>query len=146
MNIDKNLAHKFKLSDNQIEIYAWLKGQNLNIDDGTLIFWVKTYPSNRLKDVVNFANSRRNAGQNIQNIGGWIYKLLKDNSPVVTEQYEVNREFTKTFSKLKKWEELKIYEKYVKDTVTEDDLSLLMETESFKRALEALYQKSKLYR
>ena len=146
MSINKKLVNRFKLTEDQIKVYEWLSMQNINTDEGTLIFWAKTYSPKRLREVVEFANTRRNAGQEIQNIGGWINKFLKSNEPVVTDQYEVNREVAKNFTKTKNWKDLKIYEKYVKDEITKDDLSLLMNTEEFKRSLEALYQKSKLYR
>lgn len=146
MNINKKLANRFKLTKDQIEVYEWLRNQNINTDEGTLIFWVKTYPSKRIREVVEFANARRKAGQEIRNIGGWIYRFLKSNESVVTDQYETNRDVAKKFSKSKNWQALKIYEKYVKDEVTGDDLPLLMNIEEFKRCLEALYQKSELYK
>jgi hypothetical protein len=145
MSIDSKLVKRFKLTNEQIEIYAWLKGLNINTDDGTLIYWAKTYPSQRLKDIVNFAISRRNAGQDIRNIGGWVKQFLKNGLPVVTGPSEHNKGYTEEYCKLRNWNELKIYEKYVKDAVTGDDLSFLMENEEFKRALESLYIKSQLY-
>ena len=145
MNMNKKLAKRFKLTEEQIEIYEWLSKQKINTDEGALIFWIKTYPSKRLKEVVEFANARRSAGQEIHNIGGWIHKFLKSNDSVVTDQYEINRKLAKDFSRIKVWKALKIYEKYVKDDVTGDDLSLLMNIEEFQRCLEALYQKSELY-
>lgn len=146
MNANNNLAIKFKLSDDQIILYEWLKTQNINTDDNTLIFWVKTYSLKRLKEVVNFANARKNAGQNIRNLGGWIHQFLKSNQPVVNDLYAANRNLSQEFSKHKNWKSLKIYEKYVRDTITGDDLSLSMNTEEFKRALEALYQRSEIYK
>ena len=47
---------------------------------------------------------------------------------------------------MNQWDTLKVYEKYIKDSTTGDDLSLTMNTEEFKRLLEALYEKSQLYR
>lgn len=49
------------------------------------------------------------------------------------------------FARANKWEDLKIYEKYVKDVVTED-LPLTMSSETFIRALESLCRKSQLYK
>jgi len=146
MNTNKKLANRFKLTKDQIKIYEWLSKQNINTDEGTLIFWAKTYSSKRLQEVVEFANARRNAGQEIHNIGGWIYKFLKSNEPVATEEYEMNRNAAQDFCKIRSWQNLKIYEKYIKDEITGDDLSLLMNVEEFKRSLEALYEKSELYK
>ncbi len=81
----------------------------------------------------------------IRNIGGWIYNMLKNDAPIINEEGESNGNFARSFAEAKKWKELEIYEKYVKDLVTQDDLSLTMPGESFKRSLEALYLKSKLY-
>ncbi len=144
--MNRKLAKRFKLTEDQIKLYEWLSKQHINTDEGTLIFWIKTYSPKRLREVVEFANARRITGQKIHNIGGWIYRFLKSNEPVITDQYEINREFAKNFSKIKLWQALKIYEKYVKDDVTGEDLSLLMNIEEFKRSLEALYQKSELYK
>lgn len=144
--INKKLAIRFKLTKDQIEVYEWLSGQNINTDENTLMFWTKKYSSKRLKEVVEFANARRRAGQEIYNIGGWISTFLKSNAAVVTEEYEINRKTAEEFCKIKSWQNLKIYEKYVRDEISGDDLSLLMNTEEFKRSLEALYQKSELYK
>lgn len=45
-----------------------------------------------------------------------------------------------------KEQKIKIFEKYVKDSVTGDDLSLTMRIDDFKYSFEKLYQKSKLYK
>lgn len=137
---------KYKLSKEQIEIYAWLKEQNINTDDNTLCYWVKTYESKRIRDVVEFAKSRKEVGQEIRNVGDWIQKLLKSSLAVVDDNCKTNLTFVKQFIETTKWKDLKIYEKYIKDMVTTDDLPLTMEAMEFRRALECLYQKSQLYR
>jgi hypothetical protein len=139
-------TRKYKLSKEQIGIYEWLKEQGINTDDNTLCYWVKTYDSKRIRDVVEFANSRKKAGQEIRNIGGWIQKLLKSGLAVVDDNCQVNLVFAKQFIETTKWNDLKIYEKYIKDMVTGDDLPLTMEIVEFRRALEFLYQKSLLYK
>jgi hypothetical protein len=141
-----DLIKKYKLTTEQIEMFAWLKSKNINVDDPTLCYWVKTYPSKRIQEVVDFANARRNAGQNILNIGGWIQKFLKTGQAVVDDNCKANREFSINFTEYRKWKELKIYEKYVKDITTGDDLSLNMNCVDFKIALEALFKKSQLYK
>ena len=137
---------KYKLSKEQIETYEWIKKQCINTDDNTLCYWVKTYQSKRIKEIIEFAKSRREGGQDIRNMGGWIQKLLKSGLAVVDDNCKVNLLFTKQFVERMDWRDLKIYEKYVKDAVTEDDLPLTIDTSEFKRALESLYQKSQLYR
>jgi hypothetical protein len=137
---------KFKLTDEQVVIYKWLKESRLNVDDGTLCYWSKKYPSLRIREVVKFAQARITSGQVIQNIGGWIHNFLKSGNAVVNDTSNFNREYAIEFSKHNSWKDLKIYEKYVKDSVTEDDLPLTIATDDFKDALERLYRKSQLYK
>jgi hypothetical protein len=137
---------KYRLSKEQAETYEWIKKQYVNTDDNTLCYWVKTYQPKRIREVIEFAKSRKEAGQEIRNIGGWIQKLLKSGLAVVDDNCKINTSFAKQFMEATHWQDLKIYEKYVKDMVTEDDLPLTMEISEFSRALESLYQKSQLYR
>lgn len=148
MNHDfkSELIKKYKLTGEQEKTYSWLKQQNLNTDDRTLCYWTKLYSSKRIQEVVNFAKSRRNAGQDIRNIGGWIQQFLKKGHQVVDENCMINRTYLKKFIEETKWKELNIYEKYIKDTVTGDDIPLNLEADSFMRSLKALYQKSQLYK
>lgn len=147
MNEDANLlTKKFKLTNEQITIYIWLKEQKINTDDETFCYWAKTYSPTRLKDVVNFANARIASGRKILNVGGFIRNLLKNESPVVNDTCKFNREYALEFIKAKNWDDLKVYEKYVKDGVTGDDLPLTIITSEFKTSLERLYQKSNLYK
>jgi hypothetical protein len=136
---------KYKLSADQVKTYKWLKEQGINTDDGTLCYWTKTYTEKRLKEVIIYAKARSQA-ENIKNIGGWIQKILKTNQAVVDENYKRNQEFLNEFQLIKQWSTLKVYEKYIKDPITSDDLSLTMNAEEFRRSLEALYEKSQHYK
>lgn len=147
MNEDaKILAKKFKLTSEQATIYAWLRNQKINTDDETLCYWAKRYPAMRVKEVVEFAHARINLGQKILNMGGWIHKFLKSGNAVVNDVCMLNRKHVVEFTRANNWQELQIYEKYIKDNITGDDLPLTMATNEFKRCLEKLYQKSQLYR
>jgi hypothetical protein len=146
-NCNKNsTAKRYKLTKEQEEVYEWVKNQNINTDDNTLCYWVKAYSLKRLKEVINFANARRNSGQEIQNIGGWIHRFLKSGQIVVNDTCKLNHAFAMEFMESKVWMDLKIFEKYIRDEVTGDDLSLTMPIDDFRRSLEALYQKSLLYK
>jgi hypothetical protein len=146
MNNIEGGNQKYKLTQDQSNVYSWLKSQGLNTDDDTLSYWSRKYPAKRITEVVNFAKTRRDRGQSIRNMGGWINKFLKTDIAVINDECKINQEFSQRFVEVKKWYELKIYEKYVKDEITGDDLPLTMAIDDFKRNLESLYQKSMLYR
>jgi len=141
----KRACEKYPLTTEQVKIYLWLRVQKLNTDDDTLHYWSRHYPEYRIKDVVNYAHARLFAGDLIKNIGGWISKILKTESAVVNDGCIFNHKFAEEFVKSRGWSELKIYEKYVKDEITESDLPLTIAVDEFKRALNALYEKSQLY-
>ena len=136
---------KYKLSNSQANVYKWLKKQSINTDDPTLCYWTKIYTEKRIKEVVTYAKSRSQK-EDIRNLGGWIQNILKTNQVVIDERSNINLNILKKFLSSKPWNALKIYEKYIKDSITGDDLSLTMNPEIFKRALEALYEKSQLYK
>lgn len=135
----------YKLTEEQEKVYVWLKGQSLNVDDDTLNYWARKYHAQRLVDVVRFAHARRTEGQQIRNIGGWVHKLLKDGAAVVTDECQENREYVRQYAATNGWQSLHIYEKYIKDETTNDDLPLTMPKEEFRRALEALHRRVQLY-
>jgi|GEM_PF-6622135 len=142
----KRACEKYPLTIEQAKIYLWLRLQKINTDDDTLHYWSRHYPGNRIRDVVNYAHARLCAGDLIKNIGGWISKILKTESAVVNDSCIINRKFAEEFVELRGWSALKIYEKYVKDEITDSDLPLTIAVDEFKRALNALYEKSQLYR
>jgi hypothetical protein len=137
---------KYKLTKEQTEIYNWLKKQEINTDDDTLNYWTRKYSGMRIVEVVNFAKARIQSGQNIENLGGWVHKFLKSGLAVVNDECMSNRQFAKQFMEINAWKELKIFEKYVKDEITGDDLPLTMENQMFKTNLEKLFEKSQLYK
>ncbi len=107
-------------------------------------YWSKTYTEKRLKEVVTYAKARSQK-EDIRNLGGWIQTILKTNQAVIDDKWDVNQNILKQFLNLNQWNALKVYEKYIKDSITGDDLSLTMNPEEFKRSLGALYEKSQLY-
>lgn len=136
----------FPLTKEQLEIYFWLKTQGLNTDDDTLNYWVRIYKVDRIKEVVKFAQRRLSEGQKIRNIGGWIHKLLKTGLAVVNDDCKDNRDFAQSFVRENQWTDLAIYEKYVRDKITDSDLPLTITKNEFARALIALYDRYKLYK
>ena len=139
-------CEKYPLTMAQATIYLWLRQQNINTDDDTLHYWSRHYPVDRIRDVVNYAHARLLAGDPIKNIGGWISKMLKTERAVMNNVCISNRKYTEKFVESRGWSALKIYEKYVKDEITDSDLPLTIDVDDFKRALNALYDKSELYK
>lgn len=135
----------YRLREEEQKVYDWLKSQGLNVDDDTLNYWARKYPAQRLIDVVRFAHIRQAEGQQIRNIGGWIHKLLRDNDIVVNDTSQHNSRFAQQYATTNKWASLHIFEKYVKDETTGDDLPLTLPQEEFHRALKALHQRIQLY-
>ena len=137
---------KFMLTSDQLDLYLWLKEQGINTDDATLNYWSKKYSKKRINDVINFAKKRMASGQQIRNFGGWIHALLIKGIPVEDDQCRANRDHAKRYSSEKKWHDLKIYEKYVKDKVTGDDISLTISQDTFVYALKSLHNRHKMYK
>jgi hypothetical protein len=140
-----NYNSKLLLTPAQRNVYLWLKSQKINTQDATLIYWSKRYSEKRLRDVVNFAYERMASGQNIRNIGGWIQTMLAKAAPVVDDQCRANREHVQRFASQVNWRNLKIYEKYVKDQRTGEDISLTISQEAFSYALKNLYERNQTY-
>lgn len=142
----KRACEKYPLTIAQATIYLWLRQQNINTDDDTLHYWSRYYPGDRIRDVVNYAHARLLAGDPIKNVGGWISKILKTESAVVNDVCIFNRKHAEQFVESRGWSALRIYEKYVKDEITESDLPLTIAVNDFKCALNALYEKSEIYK
>ena len=136
---------RFKLTKEESQTYLWLKNQNLNTDENTLCYWVKKYSTDRVVEVTNFAKIRSKI-QNIKNIGGWIGNFLKNGLSVVNDRCTRNAEYLKKFIARTKWTNVEIYEKHIRDRITDEDLPLTIDSEVFERSLEALYRKSELYK
>ena len=143
---DQNGSLGQLLTSEQRDVYLWLKTLGLNTDDSTLCFWSKKYTKQRLIDVISFAKKRKICGQHIRNIGGWIHTMLIKEIPVEDHHVKANRELVSLYRHEKGWDDLKIYEKHVKDLVTGDDISLCIVEDIFIYALESLYRRSQLYK
>lgn len=137
---------KFRLNTAQAESFRWLKAQSLNCDDDTLNYWARTYPIERLQDVIQYAQLKRADGYVIKNIGGWVHSILKKGVPIFNATTELNRRYAQEFASAHQWSCLKFYEMYVRDLVTNDEVSLTINPDDFKYALDSLYRRSFLDR
>lgn len=143
---DQNRSSNQLLTSEQRKVYLWLKTLGLNTDDSTLCYWSKKYTKQRLIDVTSFADKRKMSGQQIRNIGAWIHTMLTKEVPVEDHRVRANREHVSLYCHEKGWDDLKVYEKHVKDLVTGDDISLCIVEDIFIHALEALHRRSQLYK
>lgn len=133
------------LTKQQFEAYQWLKKQSINTNDQTLQYWAYRYSAQRIKEVVAFVKSRQQAGSHIRNLGGWICHMLKNEIAAVNDIFHINREYAKKFAKEKGWKNLIFCEKYVRDSLTGDDLWLGIATQEFSFALAKIYERGQLY-
>jgi hypothetical protein len=135
---------RFKLNTEQAETYFWLKTQKLNCDDDTLNYWSRTYSHERLRNVIQYVQTKQSKGFVIRNIGGWIQNALKKNLTVINSLTELNRCSAKQFALAHKWFELKFYELYIRDLVTNEEVSLAINPNDFNYALRGLYRRNAL--
>ncbi len=80
-----------------------------------------------------------------KNIGGWIHKFLITELHVSNDLCKKNQKIALQFIEKNNWKNVKVYEKYLKDEVTGDDLPFTIPQDTFERSLEALFQKSQMY-
>jgi hypothetical protein len=135
---------RFKLGAEQAETYHWLKTQNLNCDDNTLNYWARTYSYERLRNVIQYVQTKQSKGWIIRNIGGWIQNALKKDITVINSTTELNKCVAKEFSLTHKWFELKFYELYIRDLFTNEEVSLAINPNDFKYALQGMYRRNSL--
>ena len=64
---------------------------------------------------------------------------------MVNSECQDNHRFAQQYAVENQWQTLHIYEKYVKDKGTGDDVSLTIPREEFRRALEGMYRRVQLY-
>ena len=133
----KNLdaAKRWRLVDDHIEAFNWLKAKGIDAEDKKLAFWAKTYSLQRLIDVYN--ESVHNGANSLRKYMG---KLLDENKIVLNANIQANSEFAKDFAKMNGWGSLKIWKKYITFQIgnSKQEIDLNMEPRLF---VERLMQK-----
>ncbi len=85
--------NQWRLTPEQQLSLQMLKDAEINTSEETLSFWARTYETDRLRAVVNFAKQKPR-----KNLGGFIQDFLKKNKPVPTEQTVTNRQVAELYA------------------------------------------------
>lgn len=102
-----NAQRRWKLTEEQYENFLYMKDQGVDSDDGTLAHWAKTYPFERIFDVLGAAKINR-----ATSIGAYMNKLFKTDAIVQNSQLNANKQFAEDYKQQFGWHQLKICEKY----------------------------------
>ena len=127
---------KAKFTDEQRDVFEWLKGMGIDSSEDTLSWWARNYSLQRLNEVHREALNRKP-----DSIGAYMQKLLKSGSVVVAGRVELNAEFAQLFKNIRKWKSLEIHQKYASinrgNHTIEIDFN--MEPDAFRDYLEQKY-------
>lgn len=96
---------RWRLTDEQMATFNWLKSLNTETTEGTLIWWAKNFTKERLESAYNQAKQGAK-----DSVGGYMNLLLKKTNPVVSEHTATNREMAEEFKKSENWTALKIHQ------------------------------------
>ena len=114
--------------------------------DDTITFWACKYQPAKIQSALQAIQNEIKKGTKFKKSQAAFFRACLDGKIIPSDnKIQQNREFAKKFADNKKWRSLKIFEKYIKDDILEDDLNLYMHHDQFVLALTKLYEKSKLY-
>ena len=101
-------AKRYKLTKEQQNTYAWLISKEINTSQGTLTYWAKFYPFDKIQDAWHeaFKNSQGN-------LGGYMNSLLRNNVKCPTANDRKNRDVALEFKTNTPWHGLEIEKYYV---------------------------------
>lgn len=138
-------SRKYPLKKEQQPILSWLQEQNLDTDEDTLCFWIRSYPLEKLQTAIKFMHYELDRGTKIRTRGGFVRRVLEGKISPVTDTAIANREFAKDFKEANNWNALEIHEKYVLCSKTQKEVPLNLETMLFIEQLSNLYDLSQNY-
>ncbi len=136
---------KFPLKKDQKQIFAWLRLQNIDSDDDTLTYYIRTYSEQRIKDAIAFMTEEVDKGTKIGSRGKFLRRVLDGTIVMKNADSEDNKTTAIDFVRLKQWKSIVFTEKYLRDEVTGDDLYFNLPPPVFNFALEKLHEKSTIY-
>ncbi len=105
-DVASDIAKKFKLSDDQNEIYEWLLSQKIDSAPTTLSFWAKTYSFKRIKEAHKAAvKAKQPKNGKKKSVGALMNHFLKNETPLESDAVNSNAEFA--FSYVSEFPEMK---------------------------------------
>lgn len=133
---------KYPLKKIQMPLFNWLKEQNVGSDDETLMYYIRAYTEQRIRDSVAFMQEELKKGVEIDRRGGFFRTLLDGGVVLKTSESEGNKGVARQFIERHKWKTAVVTEKYLRDSITHDDLYFTMQPDTFLRSLKSLHEKS----
>jgi len=138
---DKTLdaSRRWKLTIPQTEDFEVIKSLSLKVEDKKIAFWVKNYPLKRILDAFNEATHYKP-----RSMSQYMSSLLDNNKVLPNANSEANIQFAKDFIQANKWNEPKIYKKYIKIPFGQDyfEIDFNMESIDFINRLLEKYEKT----
>lgn len=130
-----DVTRRWGLTEEQSEVFYFLKSCNIDAEDKKLCYWAKKYSLQRLMDVFN--ESKANKAKSLRK---YMSKLLDGESKVPNANAHMNKEFLREYLKVNPWPGAKIFKEYVKLPIGEDYLDLSFHLASYV-FIEALTEK-----
>lgn len=140
-----HMGAKYPLKNSQMPLFNWLKSQNIGSPDETLMYYVRVYTEQKIREAVKFMYDEIRSGAQIQKPGAFFRKVLDGSIIMKTEESVGNKGVASKFINDNNWKTVVVNEKYLKDSVTGDDLQFSMQPDMFQRSLKTLYEKSMMY-
>ena len=141
----KRSKTKYPLKKNQLPLFDWLKSQEIDSDDDTLIYYIRTYPEQKIRDAIGFMGRENEKGAKIGSRGAFLRRVLDGTITMQNANSDENKGIAKAFMELTQWSSLVITEKYIRDEVTGDDVYFHLPKEEFEKQLDKLHKKSQMY-
>ncbi len=130
---------RWKLTQEQVEHFDWLRNEGVDSDDGTLAHWCKSYPFERLYDVLNASKFKKP-----KSLGAYMQKLLKTDAIIENNTIKSNIAFAEEYKKAHGWGAMKTGKKFVTIPFDPDkmEISLSLECSEF---INVIIQKHEIY-
>lgn len=128
------LIKKYKLTETQQDSLAYLNEQLIDTNEGTLCWWAKNYPIERLRECINYARK-----MNPDNLGRYINSLLINKTVINEKNILTNRESINLFKEIYGNSSFEITKKYVTIFLPSGstvDLQLTMNPDEFSQCVQ----------
>lgn len=142
----KESKTKFPLKKSQQPLFNWLKEQGTESDDDALMFYIRTFSEERIRQCIDFMERERKKGAKINRPGGFFRNCLEGRIVIQNSNTDENKAYAQGFVEANEWSTVIITEKYLRDQTTGDDLYFNISKEVFLPSIQKLYEKSELYK